>query len=62
MVRTKEGKATARRGDWVVEAPTGERWPVRHEQFDWSYRPSLNLPDPSEPACVNGEPSGSRPR
>ena len=62
VVRTKEGKATARPDDWVVEAPTGERWPVKHEQFDWSYRPSLNLPDPSEPACVNGEPSGSRPR
>jgi hypothetical protein len=39
VVRTKEGKATARPGDWVVEAPTGERWPVRDEQFQWSYRP-----------------------
>ena len=39
VVRTKEGKATARPGDWVVEAPTGERWPVRDAQFRWSYRP-----------------------
>jgi len=39
VVRTKEGKATARPGDWVVEAPRGERWPVRDEQFRWSYRP-----------------------
>jgi hypothetical protein len=39
VVRTKEGRATARPGDWIVEAPTGERWPVRDEQFSWSYRP-----------------------
>lgn len=39
LVRTKEGRATARPGDWVVEAPTGERWPVRDSQFRWSYRP-----------------------
>ena len=40
VVRTKEGKATARPGDWVVEAPTGERWPVRDAQFRWSYKRS----------------------
>ena len=45
VVRTKEGKATARQDDWVVVAPTGERWPVRDNQFRWSYRPSGNLPD-----------------
>jgi hypothetical protein len=45
VVRTKEGKATARPGDWVVEAPTGERWPVRDSQFRWSYRPCGNAPD-----------------
>ena len=38
VIRTKEGKATARPGDWVVEAPTGERWPVRDDQFRSSYR------------------------
>jgi hypothetical protein len=41
VVRTKEGRATAGPGDWVVEAPTGERWPVRDGQFRWSYRESL---------------------
>jgi hypothetical protein len=41
VVRTKEGKATAQPGDWVVEAPTGERWPVRDSQFRWSYRPAF---------------------
>jgi hypothetical protein len=45
VVRTKEGKATARPGDWVVEAPTGERWPVRDNQFRWSYRPGGTVPD-----------------
>jgi hypothetical protein len=45
VVRTREGRATARPGDWVVEAPTGERWPVRDEQFRWSYRPSRSGPD-----------------
>jgi hypothetical protein len=63
VVRTKEGKATARRDDWVVEAPTGERWPVKNEQFAWSYRPTLSQPDPAdpgpEPACVSSEPPGS---
>jgi hypothetical protein len=44
VVRTWEGRATAGPGDWVVEAPTGERWPVRDEQFRWSYRPSGGLP------------------
>jgi hypothetical protein len=45
VIRTREGRATARPGDWVVEAPTGERWPVRDEQFRWSYRPSRSGPD-----------------
>jgi hypothetical protein len=33
VIRTKEGHATASPGDWVVEGPGGERWPVRAEQF-----------------------------
>ncbi|MDX6422264.1 MAG: hypothetical protein QOG28_6884 [Trebonia sp.] len=45
VIRTKEGKATTRPGDWVVEAPTGERWPVRDAQFRWSYRPCRGAPD-----------------
>jgi hypothetical protein len=38
IVRTKEGNATARPGDWVVEGSGGERWPVTDEQFQASYR------------------------
>jgi hypothetical protein len=45
VVRTKEGRATARVADWIVEAPSGERWPVRSSQFQWSYRPVPNPPD-----------------
>jgi hypothetical protein len=37
-LRTKEGSATARPGDWVVEGPGGERWPVSDGQFRRSYR------------------------
>jgi hypothetical protein len=39
VLRTKEGSATARPGDWVVEGPGGERWPVSDGQFRRSYRP-----------------------
>ena len=39
VLRTKEGSATARPGDWVVEGPGGERWPVSDAQFRRSYRP-----------------------
>jgi hypothetical protein len=39
VLRTKEGSATARAGDWVVEGPGGERWPVSDGQFRRSYRP-----------------------
>jgi hypothetical protein len=53
VIRTKEGKATAQPGDWVVEAPTGERWPVEHDQFKWSYQPVPNQetasPDTASP-------------
>ena len=62
VVRTKEGKATARPGDWVVEAPTGERWPVRDEQFRWSYRPSgslRDLPAPRDEASTPAAASSS---
>jgi hypothetical protein len=48
VIRTKEGRATARPGDWVVESPGGERWPVRNAQFCWSYRP-LPLDRPGRP-------------
>jgi hypothetical protein len=38
VIRTREGNATARPGDWVVQAPSGERWPVNDSQFRWTYR------------------------
>ena len=62
VVRTREGRATAGPGDWVVEAPTGERWPVRDEQFRWSYRPSLSgpgLPGPPNQASTPAATSSS---
>jgi hypothetical protein len=36
-VRTFEGPAVARAGDWIVEGPGGERWPVADEQFRRGY-------------------------
>jgi hypothetical protein len=62
VVRTREGRATARPGDWVVEAPTGERWPVRDEQFRWSYRPvpgPADLPVPPDQASTPAAASNS---
>jgi hypothetical protein len=38
VVRTKEGRATAQPGDWVVEGSHGERWPVAADQFLRTYR------------------------
>ena len=38
VLRTMEGKAAARAGDWVVEGHGGERWPVTDEQFRRTYR------------------------
>jgi hypothetical protein len=38
VLRTMEGKAVARAGDWVVEGHGGERWPVTDEQFRRTYR------------------------
>jgi hypothetical protein len=46
VVGTKEGKATALPGDWVVEAPTGERWPVGDRAFYQNYRPVPDRLDP----------------
>jgi len=37
-VRTMEGWAIAQAGDWIVEGPRGERWPVADEQFRRSYK------------------------
>ena len=41
VLRTREGRATAEPGDWVVEGARGERWPVTDDQFRRSYTPPL---------------------
>jgi hypothetical protein len=60
VIRTKEGSATARPGDWVVEGPGGERWPVSDGQFRRSYRPRQDLPataaQASAPAAISAGP------
>lgn len=62
VIRTKEGNATARAGDWVVEAPGGERWPVSAGQFEWSYQPCPpDLPAPPGEAPAPGITSGTAP-
>jgi hypothetical protein len=38
IVRTREGAATAKPGDWIVEGSSGERWPVNDRQFRRTYR------------------------
>ena len=40
VVRTFEGRAVARAGDWIVEGSAGERWPVADEQFRRGYEVS----------------------
>ena len=37
VLRTMEGRAVARPGDWVVEGSRGERWPVTDSQFRRTY-------------------------
>jgi hypothetical protein len=62
VIRTKEGRATARPGDWVVESPGGERWPVRNKQFRWSYRPAGRArPDRAGQATATAAASSSTP-
>ena len=46
VLRTREGRATARPGDWVVEGARGERWPVTDDQFRRSYT-TPDAPPPS---------------
>ena len=40
VVRTLEGRAVAAPGDWIVQGPGGERWPVSDEQFSLGCRPT----------------------
>lgn len=36
-IRTLEGDATARAGDWIVAIGPGNRWPVPNDHFQASY-------------------------
>jgi hypothetical protein len=44
VLRTREGRATALPGDWVVEGARGERWPVTDDQFRRSYTAAAGPP------------------
>lgn len=48
-VRTLEGDAEAQPGDWIIQGPSGARWPVKDEQFARGYR--CVRPDTAEPAA-----------
>ena len=37
VVTTLEGDIVAHLGDWIIEGPQGERWPIPDEQFRLSY-------------------------
>jgi hypothetical protein len=48
-LRTMEGQATARSGDWVVEGHRGQRWPVSDRQFRRTYQPASTEAGGSQP-------------
>jgi hypothetical protein len=49
VLRTLEGRAAARPGDWIVQGPRSVRWPVRAEQLARGYR--RVSPGSAEPAA-----------
>jgi hypothetical protein len=56
-VRTLEGRATAQPGEWIIQGPRGERWPVREEHFARGYLSEgssnrLNFDDANAAASV----------
>jgi hypothetical protein len=55
VLRTREGRATALPGDWVVEGARGERWPVTDDQFRRSYT------DGAQPAAADSPAADSLP-
>lgn len=40
VVRTLEGAATAKPGDWILTSPDGATWPVPDQVFQAGYRPA----------------------
>ena len=53
VLRTREGRATALPGDWVVEGARGERWPVTDDQFRRSYATAAGLQPTGSPTAGN---------
>jgi hypothetical protein len=53
VLRTREGRATALPGDWVVEGARGERWPVTDDQFRRSYAAPAGLPPTGAHTAAN---------
>ena len=53
VLRTREGRATALPGDWVVEGARGERWPVTDDQFRRSYAAPAGLPPTGAQTAAN---------
>ena len=60
VLRTREGRATALPGDWVVEGAQGERWPVTDDQFWRSYAALPGAPPARGDPAANA-PAASRP-
>jgi hypothetical protein len=42
VLRTMEGQAVARAGDWIVEGHRGQRWTVTDKQFRRTYKIKIN--------------------
>jgi Trk K+ transport system NAD-binding subunit len=61
VLRTMEGKAIARVGDWVVEGYHGERWPVDDEQFRRTYRMRAGAAEHDLPASPQSTPRSVQP-
>ena len=57
-VVTLEGRTTAAAGDWIVEGPGGERWPVPAGQFE---RGHIACSGPPQAAGEEGPGPGPRP-
>ncbi len=53
VLRTREGRATALPGDWVVEGARGERWPVTDDQFRRSYTAPAGPPPTGTHTAAN---------
>jgi hypothetical protein len=55
VLRTREGRATALPGDWVVEGARGERWPVTDDQFRRSYVARDGSPPTGTPTAADAQ-------